>query len=70
MHKHEVLESYKLFEALIKTQHDRPIKMIQFDNGKEYVNKDFKEHLEKQGTQYHMMSLHTPAQNGIAEHLN
>jgi hypothetical protein len=69
-HKNEAFSKYKFFEALVKTQHDQPIKTIQFDNGTEYVNKEFKDYMTSKGTVYRVTAPYTPQQNGIAERLN
>ncbi|KAF8697739.1 Encoded by, partial [Rhizoctonia solani] len=68
--KNEALGYYKLFKKFLETQHNAVIKMLQVDNGKEFVHKEFREHLESKGTILRTTAPYSPAQNGIAERLN
>lgn len=40
---------------------------IRTDNGKEFVNKKSKTHLENEGIQHKKMNTYSPEQNGLAE---
>ncbi|KEP45406.1 integrase core domain protein, partial [Rhizoctonia solani 123E] len=68
--KNEALRNFKLYEKFLETQRNASIKMLQVDNGKEFVHKEFKDHLESNGTILRTTAPYSPAQNGIAERLN
>ncbi|QRW15607.1 integrase core domain protein [Rhizoctonia solani] len=68
--KNEAFAYYKLFKKFLETQHNAAIKMLQVDNGKEFVHKDFQEYLESKGTILRTTAPYSPAQNGIAKRLN
>ncbi|KEP45661.1 reverse transcriptase, partial [Rhizoctonia solani 123E] len=59
-----------LYEKFLETQRNAATKMLQVDNGKEFVHKDFKDYLESKGTILRTTAPYSPAQNGIAERLN
>ncbi|KAG9125187.1 hypothetical protein FRC07_008629 [Ceratobasidium sp. 392] len=69
-HKDETLDEYKLFEAMLNTQLNKKIKKVRFDNGGEFVNKDWQEHTSKTGTILETTAPYSAQQNGIAERLN
>ncbi|CUA69513.1 Retrovirus-related Pol polyprotein from transposon TNT 1-94 [Rhizoctonia solani] len=69
-HKDETLSEYKVFEALINTQKNKKIKRVRFDNGREFVNKDWIEHTNQKGTILETTAPYSAQQNGIAERLN
>ncbi|QRW23117.1 Retrovirus-related Pol polyprotein from transposon TNT 1-94 [Rhizoctonia solani] len=69
-HKDETLNEYKSFEAILNTQKDKKIKKVRFDNGREFVNKDWIEHAARRGTILETMAPYSAQQNGIAERLN
>ncbi|QRV89278.1 Retrovirus-related Pol polyprotein from transposon TNT 1-94 [Ceratobasidium sp. AG-Ba] len=66
----EVLDNYKAFESLLKTQLGKSLKRVRSDNGKEYVNSALKSHAASQGTILEETAPHSSAQNGVAERLN
>ncbi|EUC60967.1 integrase core domain protein [Rhizoctonia solani AG-3 Rhs1AP] len=68
--KNEALRNYMLYEKFLETQRNAATKMLQVDNGKEFVHKDFKDYLESKGTILRTTAPYSPAQNGIAERLN
>jgi hypothetical protein len=68
--KSETLEKYKAFKAWVWTQYGKKIKIFQVDNGGEFISNEFKEHLQKQGTELRLTVHHSPQQNGVAERLN
>ncbi|KAG9094791.1 hypothetical protein FRC06_010482 [Ceratobasidium sp. 370] len=69
-HKNEAFKFYKQFEAMVEMQTGAKLKTVQFDNGKEYVNREFLDYMSSCGTIHQVTSPHTPQQNGIAERLN
>ena len=68
--KNEVLSEFEKFRALMLTQRDKKIKMLQSDNGLEFVNKEFVQLLEKHGIHHRLTVPYTPEQNGVAERRN
>jgi hypothetical protein len=68
--KHETLQVYKDFEAKIRTQFNRPIKILHSDYGGEYKEKEFILHLKKAGTLEKLTVHNMPQHNGIAERFN
>ncbi|QRW26084.1 integrase core domain protein [Rhizoctonia solani] len=69
-HKDKTLNEYKLFEAMLNTQKNKKIKRVQFDNGGEFVNKEWEEHAAQKGTVLETTAPYSSQQNGIAERLN
>jgi hypothetical protein len=65
----EVRDRYKDFEALVKTQTQNEIKQLQTDEGKEYVNTEFKSYITSKGTIHKLTAAHSLSSNGIAEQL-
>ena len=68
--KSEVLAKYKEYEAWLRTQHSKPIKILQSDRGGEYLSKDFDNHLKANGTIRSLTVHDMPEENGIAKRLN
>ncbi|KAF8690093.1 Encoded by, partial [Rhizoctonia solani] len=66
-HKDETLNEYKSFEAILNTQKDKKIKKVCFNNGREFVNKDWIEHAAQRGTILETTAPYSAQQNGIAE---
>ncbi|QRW08769.1 Retrovirus-related Pol polyprotein from transposon TNT 1-94 [Ceratobasidium sp. AG-Ba] len=65
----EVFEHYKAYEALLANQFGRKLKRVRSDNGKEFVNKTFKDYAASQGI-LEETAPHSSAQNGVAERKN
>ncbi|CUA78310.1 Retrovirus-related Pol polyprotein from transposon TNT 1-94 [Rhizoctonia solani] len=65
----ETREHYKSFEALIRTQTGNSIKRFRSDEGKEYVNQEFKSYVQSQGTVQELTAPHSSSSNGMAERL-
>ena len=68
--KSEVLPKYKEYEAWIRTQYGKRIKILQSDHGEEYLLKEFDTHLKAQGTIKSLTVHDTPKENGITKRLN
>ena len=68
--KDEAFESYKAYEAWMKTQHNHPIKALRSDRGGEYLDAEFSAHLKKAGTIRKLTTHDTPEYNGVSERLN
>jgi transposase InsO family protein len=68
--KHEVLRCFQDFHKLVANQFNTRIRIIQTDNGKEYVNNVFGAYLSEHGIIHQTTCLNTPPQNGVAERKN
>lgn len=68
--KSDTLEMFKQFKNLVENETEKRIKVLRSDNGKEYINKEFKLFLEKFGIQHQTTNPYTPEQNGLAERMN
>lgn len=68
--KSDTLEKFKEFKNLVENESEKRIKILRSDNGKEYINKDFRLFLEKYGIQHQTTNPYTPEQNGLAERMN
>lgn len=61
-------EQYQHYEAWLKKhQNIKGIKTLHSDHGGEYISDKFKAHLQKEGTEHHMMVYDSPQSNGITE---
>jgi transposase InsO family protein len=68
--KGEVFEKFKQYKALVENEIGHKIKVLQFDNGREYVSKKFDAFLVKCGIQQQTNAPYSPQQNGVVEHAN
>ena len=68
--KLEVLAKYKEYKAWMRTQYSKLIKVLQSDRGREYLLKDFDNHLKANGTIRSLTVHDTPKENSVAERLN
>ena len=68
--KSEVLSKYKEYEAWMRTQYSKCIKILQSDHGGEYLSKEFDTHLKAQGTIRSLTMHDMPKENGVTEQLN
>lgn len=68
--KAEVLEKTKEYVALVEKQKGKSVKVIQSDNGREYVNTEFDNYLKQKGISRRLTVPHNPEQNGTAERKN
>ena len=66
--KASVITALKQWLALIKNQYDSSIKEWMSDAGGEYKSDAFLKVLKDEGITVHQSALHTPQQNGHAEH--
>ena len=55
---------------MVERQTGRKIKCVRSDNGGEFVNKRFDDHLKKCGIKRQLSVPYTPQQNGVAESAN
>lgn len=68
--KSEVFEKFNLFKSYVECQTGQKIKTLRSDNGKEYINNDFINCLNKCGIKRQLTVPYTPQQNGVAERAN
>ena len=67
--KSEAFENFKLYMSKVERKHDKKIKSLQTENGREYVNEDFSALLDERGIE-RLTIPYTPEQNGKGERLN
>lgn len=65
--KTEFYSVFAAFQALVENQLNTKIKIFQSDGGGEFMSKQFKEHLTRDGISQRISCPYTPEQNGIAE---
>lgn len=58
------------FKNLVEKQTEKKIKAFRSDNGREFLNKQFDEFLNKNGIKRQLSVPYTPQQNGVAERAN
>ncbi|UYV78617.1 hypothetical protein LAZ67_16002180 [Cordylochernes scorpioides] len=68
--KNEVLEKFKEYKNFVENFHEKRIKTLRSDNGKEYCNSEFDWLLIKNGIRRQLSVPRTPQQNGVSERMN
>jgi transposase InsO family protein len=68
--KFEVFQHLKDFKALVETQSRKKIKVLQTDNGGEYVNHEIHDIFHEAWLQLHHTVPYTLQQNGVAKRKN
>ncbi|UYV74740.1 hypothetical protein LAZ67_12000761 [Cordylochernes scorpioides] len=68
--KNEVLEKFKEYKNFVENFHERRIKTLRSDNGKEYCNSEFDWLLIKNGIRRQLSVPRTPQKNGVSERMN
>ena len=68
--KLNIFNKYKEYEAWLKTQYGKQIKVLQSDRGGEYLSNEFTKHLKGKGTIRTLTVHDTPEENGVVEQLN
>lgn len=66
-HKSDVLSCFKKYNEIVKTNFQRSVKILHTDNGREYVNQEFRAYLDAEGIIHECTAPYTPEQNGRAE---
>ncbi|GJY28635.1 retrotransposon protein, putative, ty1-copia subclass [Tanacetum coccineum] len=69
-HKHEVFETFKVFQKEVENQLGNTIKSLRFDRGGEYMSQEFLDHLKEHGIIAHRTPPYTPQHNGVSERRN
>ncbi|GJT35539.1 retrotransposon protein, putative, ty1-copia subclass, partial [Tanacetum coccineum] len=63
-HKHEVFETFKVFQKEVENQLGKTIKLLRSNRGGEYMSKEFLDHLKDHGIIAHRTPPYTPQHNG------
>nr|GFA39784.1 hypothetical protein [Tanacetum cinerariifolium] len=69
-HKHEVFETFKVFQKEVENQLGKTIKLLRSDRTGEYISQEFLDHLKDDGIIAHRTPPYTPQQNGMSERRN
>ncbi|GJZ67806.1 retrotransposon protein, putative, ty1-copia subclass [Tanacetum coccineum] len=69
-HKHEVFETFKVFQKEVENQLGKTIKSLHSDRGGEYMSQDFLDHIKDHGIIAHRTPPYTPQHNGVSERRN
>ncbi|GKE17389.1 retrotransposon protein, putative, ty1-copia subclass [Tanacetum coccineum] len=69
-HKHEVFETFKVFQKEVKNQLEKTIKSLRSDCGGEYISQKFLDHLKEHGIIAYRTPPYTPQHNGVSERRN
>jgi len=70
LHKNDVFGVFKKWLAMVEKSHDKDLKVLQSDNGGEYISKEMLGYLENRGIRHKPTTPRNPYQNGVAERLN
>jgi transposase InsO family protein len=68
--KDQFKQAFINYKAWAENQLSHTIKCLHSDRGSEYVNNDLKHILQEAGVEHKLTVLHSPQQNGRAEHFN
>jgi transposase InsO family protein len=66
----ELFSIFQIFRDMIKTQFSQKIRILHSDNAKEYTSSSFASYLSDKCIIHQTSCVHTPQQNGVAEHKN
>ncbi|GJV95013.1 retrotransposon protein, putative, ty1-copia subclass [Tanacetum coccineum] len=69
-HKHEVFETFKVFQKEVENQLGKTIKSLRSDRKGEYMSQEFLDHLKNHGIIAHRTPPYTPQHNGVSERRN
>ncbi|GJT23042.1 retrotransposon protein, putative, ty1-copia subclass [Tanacetum coccineum] len=69
-HKHEVFETFKVFQKEVENQLGKTIKSLRSDRGGEYMSQEFLDHLKEHEIIAHRTPPYTPQHNGVSERRN
>nr|GEX56534.1 hypothetical protein [Tanacetum cinerariifolium] len=69
-HKHEVFETFKVFQKEVENQIGKTIKSLRSDRGGEYTSQEFLDHLKDHEIIAHPTPPYTPQHNGVSERRN
>ncbi|GKC95170.1 retrotransposon protein, putative, ty1-copia subclass [Tanacetum coccineum] len=69
-HKHEVFETFEVFQKEVENQLGKTIKSLSSDRGGEYMSQEFLDHLRDHGIIAHRTPPYMPQHNGVSERRN
>nr|GEZ48201.1 hypothetical protein [Tanacetum cinerariifolium] len=69
-HKHEVFETFKVFQKEVENQPGKTIKSLRSDRGGEYMSQEFFDHLKDHVIIAHRTPPYTPQHNGLSNRRN
>jgi transposase InsO family protein len=69
-HRYEALDCFKRFVVEVENQHEKSLKALRTDLGREYLSDQFKDLCEEKGIRRQLTISITPQQNGVAERRN
>ncbi|GJT36175.1 retrotransposon protein, putative, ty1-copia subclass [Tanacetum coccineum] len=69
-HKHEVFETFKVFQKEVENKLGKTIKSLRFDREGEYMSQEFLDHLKDHGIIAHRTPPYTSQHNGVSERRN
>ncbi|GKC77425.1 retrotransposon protein, putative, ty1-copia subclass, partial [Tanacetum coccineum] len=69
-HKHEVFETFKVFQNEVKNHLSKKIKAIRSDQGGEYLSHEFVNHMKSYGIVSQLTPSYTPQHNKVSERRN
>ncbi|GKD20451.1 retrotransposon protein, putative, ty1-copia subclass, partial [Tanacetum coccineum] len=69
-HKHEVFETFKVFQNEVENQLGKKIKAIRSDRGGEYLSHEFVNHMKIYGILFQLTPPYTPQHNKVFERRN
>ncbi|GKB43544.1 retrotransposon protein, putative, ty1-copia subclass [Tanacetum coccineum] len=69
-HKHEVFETFKVFQKEVENQLGKTIKSLRSDRGGEYMSQEFLDHLKEHGIIAHRTPPYTPQNNVVVREEN
>nr|GEX85471.1 hypothetical protein [Tanacetum cinerariifolium] len=69
-HKHEVFETFKVFQKEVKNQLGKTIKSLRSDCEGKYMSQEFLDHLKDHGIIAHRTLPYTSQHNGVSERRN
>ena len=70
IHKNDVCLAFQTFHRMIQTQYQKQIRMVQSDNGTEFVAASLGNFLCSHGIRHHTSCTYTPQQKGLAKQKN
>ncbi|GJY53068.1 retrotransposon protein, putative, ty1-copia subclass [Tanacetum coccineum] len=69
-HKHEVFETFMVFNNEVENQLRKTIKALRSDRGGEYISQEFKDYLKACGIIQQLTPPYTPQHNKVSERIN
>ncbi|GJS93258.1 retrotransposon protein, putative, ty1-copia subclass [Tanacetum coccineum] len=69
-HKHEVYETFKVFQKEVENQLGKTIKSLRSDRGGEYMSQEFLDHLKDHEIIAHRTPPYMPQHNGVSKRRN